>query len=81
MCADHNTKMCVQIPVRDGDRELIWLKAFTFVLKEIVKQPAPDPTLQSPGEDIYDHFFDLRNATLKYSGASGIIKAFYLESV
>ncbi len=76
-----DTTACVRVTVRVGDGELIRLKVFTPVFKEMVKQPAPDVTLQSPEEDIYEQLFDMRNVTLEYSGAPGIIKAFYLESV
>lgn len=81
MLSSCDTKAGVRIAVRDSHGELIWLNVFTRVLKEMVRQPAPNVTLQSPDEDIYEQLFNLRNVTVEYSAASGIIKSFYLESV
>ena len=75
-----STKASVRIAVQDDD-QLIWLKAFTPIVEEMLRQPAPDVTVQSCEDDIYEQLFDLRNITLDYSKATGIIKAFYLDFV
>ena len=74
------TKASVRIAVRDNKYELIWLKAFTTELEEMLKQPAPDVTLQSCAEEIYEQLFDLRNITLEYSKSCSIINGVFFES-
>ena len=51
-------KASVQIAVRGSDHELIWLKAFTVLLEEMLNQPASDVTLQSSEEEIYEQLFE-----------------------
>ena len=71
----------VRIAIRDGEKhELIWLRAFTAVLKDMLKQPAPDVTLQSCEEEIFEQLFNLRNITLEYSKRSCVIKSVYFDS-
>lgn len=76
-----STKACVRVAVADDDHQLIWLKAFTPIVEEMLRQPAPDVTVQSCEDEIYEQLFDLRNITLDYSKATGIIKGFYLDFV
>lgn len=54
-----STKACVQVAVEDDDHQLIWLKAFTPIVEEMLRQPAPDVTVQSCEDEIYEQLFDL----------------------
>jgi len=73
-------KASVRIAVRGSDYELIWLKAFTSVLEEMLNQPAPDVTLQSSEEEIYEQLFEQRNFIAEYDKSSMVIKNIYFES-
>lgn len=73
-------KASARIAVRDSDYQLIWLKAFTPVLEEMLNQPAPDVTLQSSEEEIYEQLFEQRNFTIEYDKSSLVIKNIYFES-
>lgn len=61
--------------------ELIWLKAFTRILEEMLSQPVPDVTLHSSEEEIYEQLFELPNFTLEYSKSSLVINSVYFESL
>ena len=74
-------KASARIAIRGSDHELIWLKAFTPVLEEMLNQPAPDVTLQSSEEEIYEQLFEQRNFIIKYDKSSMVIKNIYFESL
>ena len=76
-----STKASVRVAVEDDDHQLIWLKVFTPIVEEMLRQPAPDVLVQSCEDEIYEQLFDLRNITMDYSKATGIIKGFYLDFV
>ena len=54
-----STKACVRVAVEDDAHQLIWLKAFTPIVEEMLRQPAPDVTVQSCEDEIYEQLFDL----------------------
>ena len=58
-------KASARIAVQGSDHELIWLKAFTPVLEDLLNQPAPDVTLQSSEEEIYEQLFEWQNFIVK----------------
>ena len=75
---------CVNASVRIAVRnksELIWLKAFTPVLEEMLRHPAPDVTVNSPEEEIYQQLFDLQNVSVEYGKSSFTITNIYFESL
>ena len=74
-------KASARIAVRGSDHELIWLKAFTPVLEEMLNQPVPDVTLQSSEEEIYEQLFEQRNFIIEYDKISMVIKNIYFESL
>ena len=74
-------KASARIAVRDSDHELIWLKAFTPVLEEMLNQPAPDVTLQSSEEEIYKQLFEQQNFIIEYDKISMVRKNIYSESL
>ena len=74
-------KASAQIAVRGRDHELIWLKAFTSVLEEMLNQPAPDVTLQFSEEEINEQLFEQRNFTIEYDKSSVVIKNFFFQSL
>ena len=76
-----SVKACARIAVRDSEYKLIWLKAYTPILQKMLNQPAPDVTLQSSEEEIYEQLFDQRNITLEYDKSSLVIKGVYFEAV
>ena len=69
------TNASVRIAVRDSKHELIWLKAFTPSLQEMLNQSSTDVTIHSSEDSVYEQLFDLRNFTLHYSNTSDIIKS------
>lgn len=71
----------VRIAVRNNTSELIWLKAFTPVLEEMLRHPAPDVTVDSPEEEIYQQLFDLENVSVEYGKSSFTITNIYFESL
>ena len=73
-------KASARIAIRGSDHELIWLKAFTPVLEEMLNQPAPDVTLQSSESEIYEQLFEQRNFIIEYDKSSMVIKNIYFES-
>ena len=70
----------VRIAVRDSNFELLWLKAFTPVLEEMLSHPAPDVTLNSSEDEIYQQLFDLKNVTVEYGKSSFVIRSIHFES-
>ena len=76
-----SVKACARIAVRDRNYKLIWLKAYTPILQKMLNQPAPDVTLQSSEEEIYEQLFDQRNITLEYNKSSLVIKGVDIEAV
>lgn len=70
----------VRIAVRNDKFELIWLKVFTPMLDEILSRPAPDVTLDSTEEEIYQQLFHLENITIEYNN-SFVMKGAYFELI
>lgn len=74
------TSASVRIAVRDTAYELIWLKAFTRVLQQILQLPPSQVNLHSSEEDVYRQLFNVKNFTVYYSNTSNIIKEIKFES-
>ena len=74
-------KASARIAVRGSDDELIGLKAFTPVLEEMLNQPAPDVTLQSSEEEIYEQLFERRSFIVENDKSSMMIKNINFESL
>ena len=74
-------KASARIAIPGSDHKLIWLKAFTPILEEMLNRPAPDVTLQSSEEEIYEQLFEQRNFIIEYDKSSMVIKNIYFESL
>lgn len=74
-------KASARIAIRDSNHKLIWLKLLTAELQEMLNQPAPDVTLESSEEDIYEQLFDGRNFTVEYDKMSLVVKGIYFEAL
>ena len=74
------TNASVRIAVRDSNHDLIWLKVFTPILNEMLKQSSEDVTIHSSEDTIYEQLFQLQNFTLHYSNTSNIVKSIDFEA-
>ena len=68
------TSASVRIAIRNSKYELIWLKAFTPIIEEILHQSDAKLTLDASVEELYEAIFNTKNLTVSYSNTSNIIK-------
>lgn len=47
----------------------------------MLRHPAPDVTVNSPEEEIYQQLFDLQNVSVEYGKSSFTITNIYFESL
>lgn len=72
--ASCTTSASVRIAIRNSKYELLWLKAFTPVIEEILHHYNPSLTLDASEEEVYQAIFHTKSLTISYSKTSNIIK-------
>ena len=73
------TSASVRIGIRDSKYELVWLKAFTPIIQQILNYTSSDVTLNASEEDVYRQLFKVQNLTVSYSNTSNVIKEVHFQ--